>query len=206
MPISTLLFDVGGVLIAPLDATAVARRRDRLAAELGFPDGESMWQRFYTGWEWRAAKTGAMTEAEMWQALLAPHGLTTAVTRDTFVARLFEGEGVLDGMRALLEALHGRYRLAILSNASDILEARLDQFDLTHYFDPIVNSHRIGVAKPDTAAFDIALARAGAPAAGIYFIDNMQRNTLAAQALGMTTHLFTAVDGLRADLAVRGLL
>lgn len=206
MPITTLLFDVGGVLIAPLDATAVADQRTQLAHELGFPDADTMWLHFYTGPEWLAAKTGASTEAEMWAALLTPLGLTTAAAQNQFRQRLFAGEGVAGAMRALVQAVHGRYRLAILSNASDILEARLEQVDLARYFDPVINSHRVRLAKPDPAIYQLTLDRLGVPASEVYFIDNFERNTRAAEQMGIASHVFTAVDTLRADMAGRGLL
>ena len=205
MSISTLLFDVGGVIIAPLDPSAVRARRERLAARLGYADSAEMWHRFYSGPEWKAAKTGRSTEALMWEALLAPHGLTPP-QREAFVAELFAGEGVSPEMIALLDELHGRYPLGILSNASDLLEERLRHFGVDHYFDPIINSHRIGVAKPKTAAYETALARLGVPPEQVYFIDNMERNTLAAEALGFKCHIFRDVAALREALEQLALL
>ncbi len=198
--LSTLLFDVGGVLIAPLDTAAVAANRERLAKQLGYPDATTMWLRFYTGTEWQAAKTGAMTEADMWHALLEPHGLTSAEI-DTFFTQLFDGEGVLAEMHALVQQLHGRYRLAILSNASDILEDRLTHLGLASYFEPIVNSHRIGVAKPEVAAYEITLQQLGVPASEVFFIDDQARNTRVAERLGIASHVFTNMAALRADMA-----
>ena len=207
LPITTILFDFGGVIQVPLDPAGVRRQRDELARQLGYPDGRAMWLAFYTGPEWQAAKTGRMTGAEMWDALLTPHNIPGREAQTQFLRQLFAGEGLLPAMRDLLARLHGRYRLGILSNADDRLEDWLaGHYHIAHFFDAIVNSHRIGVAKPDPAAFEMALARLGARPGQVYFIDDQARNTAAAAALGMTVHTFTGLEPLLADLQARQLL
>ncbi|HZD10694.1 MAG TPA: hypothetical protein VE553_05065, partial [Candidatus Binatia bacterium] len=115
MSITTLLFDAGGVIVVPLDPVANAERRRRLAAELGFADGEEMWDHFFDSDTWTAAKTGEIVHSEMWQTLLTPLGLSSAADRDKFLAELYADEGILPEMRALIETLHEEYRLGILS-------------------------------------------------------------------------------------------
>ncbi|HSH02204.1 MAG TPA: HAD-IA family hydrolase [Anaerolineae bacterium] len=206
MAITHLLFDVGGVLIAPLIPHEVAQRRDQLAHQLGYPDGRTMWLEFYTGPEWFGAKTGSSTHQKMWDQLLSPHGLTTPQAQQQFINTLFQGEGVHPDMYRLLDELNGRYPLSILSNADDILERRLAHYNLAHYFNPIINSHRIGVAKPEPAAYQAALDALQTAAENILFIDNLARNTIAATELGFQTHLYTTVTNLRQDLHQRQLL
>ena len=69
------------------------------------------------------------------------------------------------------------YRLAIVSNAEGQVEADAKRFGLAPYFDVIIDSHVVGVAKPDPRIFQIALERLGvAPdevrfAGDIYSID-----------------------------------
>ena len=74
MSIDVILFDVGGVIYTPLRETIVRTRRMKLADQLGFSSTDQMWQRFYTGLEWNLAKTGHISEDEMWHKLLAPFG------------------------------------------------------------------------------------------------------------------------------------
>jgi HAD superfamily hydrolase (TIGR01509 family) len=204
--ITTILFDVGGVLIEPLDKAAVRQRRERLAVRLGFQDADTMWQRFYSGPEWEATKTGRQSQAAMWDQLLSPHGLDTPAAQAEFVTELFAGEGVQPAMRRLLDELHGRYRLAVLSNAGDTLETVLRGFGLDAYFHEIVNSHRIRLAKPDPRAFEVTLNRLQVAPAELFFTDNLARNVEAAEAMGITSHLFTTVAELRLALHRHGLL
>ena len=201
MTISAILFDFGGVLYEPLDAQAVVEQRNQLAASLGFEDGESMWNHFYIGEVWQDTKTGKMTETEMWARLLSPFGMTTDGEQSAFTTQLFAGEGVQPRMRSLLDDLHGRYPLAILSNASDRLEGVLEELDLSRYFDIVVNSHRIGVAKPDEAAYQIALEKMNQPPEAVLFIDNQERNTLAAESLGIPSIVYTDITNLLDELA-----
>jgi epoxide hydrolase-like predicted phosphatase len=202
-----MLFDVGGVIVEPLDPDGVWKIRDELAQELGFSSGEEMWLNFYDSDHWLAAKTGAMVHVDMWDTLLRPHGLTEREQQSAFVNRLHHGEGLRPEMRALIQTLAGDYKMGILSNWDDLLESILEEkLSITSCFDQILNSHRIGVAKPDEKAFRIALERLQARPEEVFFIDDQARNTKAAAALGIHTHTYDNVSALIDDLKARGLL
>ncbi len=63
-----------------------------------------------------------------------------------------------------LDALRGRYRLAVVSNANGTVKDKLRRVGLADYFDVILDSHEEGVEKPDPRIFRIALERLGARA------------------------------------------
>lgn len=205
--LTTILFDVGGVIIRPLDPEAARQQREELAQSLGFASGDEMWLHFYMSEEWALCKTGRMERVEMWDKLLRPYGLTERVEQEAFVAELHGEEGLHPEMERLITRLHGRYRLGILSNWDDGLEAILEEeLGISHYFHAIMNSYRIGAAKPDEEAFRIALDRLGVRPAEVFFIDDQERNTEAAGALGMDTHTFREMTGLMEALQERSLL
>jgi putative hydrolase of the HAD superfamily len=207
MTVEAILFDVGGVIVAPVDRQDVWKKRDELGRELGFADGREMWLHFYESEAWTAAKTGKIVHEELWDALLRPLGLTDRRRQAQFVADLHAGEGMDPRIEALIRSLHGRYRLGILSNWDDRLESILEeQLEISHYFDVILNSYRIGVAKPDEQAFRIALERLGADPQDVFFIDDQERNTRVAAALGIKTHTFDDPPALVADLQERSIL
>lgn len=206
MTIETILFDFGGVLVEPLDVQAINERRDKLARSLGFDHRQEMWNHFYVGEVWQATKTGEMTNEEMWDMLLSPFGLESRAEQAAFTEQLFAGEGVRPQMRYLLDDLYGRYQLGILSNASDTLETALHSLEIDHYFDVVVNSHRIGVAKPNPAAFHIALDRLDAEPEEVLFIDNQERNAKAAEALGIDSYIYTTVFDLIDEFARREII
>jgi putative hydrolase of the HAD superfamily len=207
MTIKAILFDVGGVIVAPLDPQRVQRQRQLLAEELGLGTGTEMWLHFYESPSWEAAKIGRARHVQMWDELLRPFGYDDRDAQADFVTRLHAGEGLLPGMEKLLATLSQRYKMAILSNWDDTLEMILDDWlVISHYFDAIFNSHRIGVAKPDTAAFRTALAQLEAAPDEVLFIDDMERNVTAATALGLHTHHFRGLPALISDLQERALL
>jgi putative hydrolase of the HAD superfamily len=207
MTINTILFDVGGVIVAPLEPEEVWERREQLAQDLGYESGEEMWVDFYTSEEWEAAKTGRMLHSEMWERLLRPHGFVESVEQARFVAALHEGEGLHPTMRKLITHLHGDYRLGILSNWDNRLEEILEEkLGVAGYFDSILNSYRIGVAKPEERAFQIALESLEAQPEETFFIDDLERNTEAAEALGIASHTYTDLPTLIADLRERNIL
>lgn len=207
MSITTILFDAGGVLVVPLDPVANAALRNELAAELGFSSGEEMWDHFFESDTWLAAKTGKMVHAEMWATLLPPLGLAGPDEQAEFLNRLYSDEGIHPGMLALVKTLHGKYRLGILSNWDDRLEEILEEtLEVAHYFDVIVNSHRIGVAKPDKGAYVEALRLLNASPQEVLFIDDLQRNTKVASELGMHTHIYRDLPTLIEDLRERSIL
>jgi putative hydrolase of the HAD superfamily len=207
MTIKTILFDVGGVIVAPLDPQRVRRQRQLLAEELGMSSGEEMWLHFYESPSWEAAKTGRARHVQMWDELLRPFGYGDRAAQADFVMRLHAGQGLLPGMERLLATLAQRYKMGILSNWDDTLEMILDDWlAVDHYFDAILNSHRIGVAKPDAAAFRTALAQLDAVADEVLFIDDLERNVAAAAALGMHTHHFLGLPALISNLQQHALL
>jgi len=174
---------------------------------LGFASGDEMWLAFYTSEEWALCKTGRMEGVEMWDRLLRPHGLREQEEQEAFVAALHGEEGLQPEMERLIAQLHGRYRLGILSNWDDGLEAILEEeLGISHYFYAIMNSYRIGTAKPDEEAFRIALDRLGVRPGEVFFIDDQERNTAAAGALGIDAHTFRDMPGLMEALRTRSLL
>ena len=201
MDIRFLLFDFGGVIWTPLDETVVRANRERLALSLGFEESRLMWQHFYGGEEWKLTKIGRWTDAKMWSRLLQPLGLSTEASQSAFVEELFQGVGLKPEMEGLLRELNEKFSLGILSNASDVLESLInDQLGIGDCFTAVINSYRIQVAKPEDESYEIALDRLNAHPNEVYFVDDQERNTNAAKALGIRSHVFTSVENLRRDM------
>lgn len=69
------------------------------------------------------------------------------------------GHYFMPGAEALLEALYGRYRLFIVSNgAGSVQDSRLKSAGITHYFENIFISERIGCNKPSKEFFEACAA------------------------------------------------
>lgn len=204
--IRAVIFDVGGVLDVPADRVAEEAARIELAAKLGL-EVEEMWQRLYHSEAWKLARVGKISDAEFRSRALSPFGILDPAEQAAFAERLYADKEVAPEMRALLDELQGRTRLVIVSNATDTLEAVLaDRFRVDHYFELIINSARVGYAKPEAKIFQLALEQLALRPEQTVFIDDQQHNVEAAAELGMHAVRFSSVGGLREYLAEVGVL
>ncbi|MFI7672536.1 HAD-IA family hydrolase [Actinophytocola sp. NPDC049390] len=144
------------------------------------------------------AITGQCTD-EAWRAAIADDLRTHTATAAELVAAWSRGTGSVDEEVAAVLALAGA-PVVLVTNATTRLESDVDVLGLGRHVDGIVNSARIGVAKPDPGIYLAAAKEAGAPPQRCLFVDDDAANVAAAEALGMTGHHFTGVVGLRAVL------
>lgn len=72
---------------------------------------------------------------------------------------------LIDGAVELLQTLHRKYRIAILTNGlKKVQRRRLERSTIRDYVSEIIVSEEIGFAKPAPEYFDVAFAHAGNPA------------------------------------------
>ena len=77
------------------------------------------------------------------------------LAEDMYEDFLCIGHYFVPGAEALLETLHGKYHLYIVSNGTaDVQDRRLRSADMEKYFDGIFISERVGHNKPSKAFFD----------------------------------------------------
>ncbi len=113
------------------------------------------------------------------------------------------------GVVPMLEALHGRYRLAVISDAifspGRALRALLDGYGILRFFDALVFSDEVGRAKPAPIAFESAAQQLGVALGQMAHVGDREAKDVAGpQAVGATSILCTVVkdrgsDGTQAD-------
>ncbi len=203
-----IIFDYGNVLDYVDDQSPWLARRDVLAAQFNMT-GDTLWKLLYETQPWQDCKRGRITYAEFWNRILSPLGIIDADKQADFVSRLFEGRDWINpDMARLMRELKPRYRLAVLSNTFDPeMEVRItDQHGLKEIFDVVVSSAAVGLAKPEAEIYTLTLERLSiAPGEGL-FVDDMPRNTQAAEALGIPSIVFTTPTELRRELRSRAIL
>ncbi|MGB8859681.1 MAG: HAD family phosphatase [Ilumatobacteraceae bacterium] len=185
--IDTVIFDVGGVLAATGRHSDFARRFPPELAEqvtrifVGDygEDGDHPWHRLERG------EITLAENREMNRAALAAAGIEIPVPPPggapmiTFAAS--------EPMVELVKELRGAgFRLGVLTN--NVLEFRdawraMMPFD--EWFDDVVDSHEVGLRKPNPEIFQLALARLGATAGRTAFLDDVATNVSAAESVGM---------------------
>jgi putative hydrolase of the HAD superfamily len=91
------------------------------------------------------------------------------------------------GAHEVLAELQGRgYRLAVVSNAEGQVEKDLRAAGFGPYLELVVDSHRVGVEKPDPGIFRLALERLSLePAAAVYVGDVYAIDVVGARAAGL---------------------
>ncbi len=115
---------------------------------------------------WAGLESGDLTLDTLnyarWSGLVDAAGIAAdpASLAAGYLAGLGRHGGLFPGAREVLDALHRRCTLGLITNGyAEVQRARLDNFDLGRYFDVMVISSEIGVAKPDPRFFDSAMSQ-----------------------------------------------
>jgi putative hydrolase of the HAD superfamily len=180
MSIRAVFFDFGGV-IGRLDREQIRTIESRY----GLPEN-GLLKAVYGIPEWRDAEIGRGSEAR-WVG---------AVNRklDEMVGR--PGSGIHLEWRTmwrdidrdvvrLAQRLKASYRVGVLSNSTRRLERHLlKPYGLLEVFHVVINSARVGVAKPDTRIYHAAAKSVGEPPEACVHIDDLEPNVHGAREAG----------------------
>ncbi|MBL8487139.1 MAG: HAD family phosphatase [Rhodocyclaceae bacterium] len=200
-PVSTVVFDLGGVLI-DWNPRHLYRRL--------IPDPREL-DRFLAqvcpqSWNERQDAGRPVAEATRERIALYPD---QADLIHAYYGRWEEMlSGPIAGTVALLEALHGRgIPLYALSNwSAELFPVARRRFPFLARFRGLVVSGEEGVIKPEPAIFHRLLDRYRLDAPACLFIDDNPANVAAAAGLGFRTHHFRTPELLSGHLAGLGLL
>lgn len=110
-----------------------------------------------------------------------------------YKAQLLRETKPYSGTHDLLSHLKGSVKLGLISNAYDSFEQRnrLDASGLADFFDQVIISGEVGLAKPDPEIFILMSKKLCADTAECLFIgDSMQYDISGAKIAGMKTALF----------------
>lgn len=209
-PVKAVITDWGGVLTSPLaDAIAVWLAADRIDVE-HYKNVMRVWvKQAYDGAGTNpihGLEDGSLGAAEF-ERLLAAELLTVdggPVEAAGLIARMFGAFAPVEPMYAALRAARAAgTRTALLSNSWGNEYPRDLFADL---FDAVVISAEVGMRKPDERIFRHALDLLGLDAAECVFIDDIEHNIRAAEALGIRGIHHTAPDATIAELRALDLL
>ena len=207
-PPSLVVFDLGGVLVR------IARSWDEACAAAGVPrrPGADVTSARLARDPWVVAyETGAVTREAFLSGVAASTG---GLYGPEEVARVHDAWLIAEypGLPALFDALDAAgLPTAVLSNTNEAHWAAMyPSAGASPRFPTLARvrhphaSHRLGVRKPDAAAFRAVEATAGTAGAGVWFFDDLAPNVDAARAHGWTAVLVDPSDpvtAMRAALA-----
>ena len=182
-----MIFDVGGVLAATGRHSDFAKRFPPEHAERVIKlfvgdyaeDGDHPWHRLERGEitfeENRRLNRIALAEAGIELPAPPPGGAPMIVFTPS--------EPMVELVKELRAA---EIRMGVLTN--NVLEFRehwRSMMPFDEWFDDIVDSHEVGLRKPNPAIFQLALARLGAEAGRTVFLDDVATNVSAAESVGI---------------------
>jgi len=157
----------------------------------------------------KRAFVGAIAKADYYDAVLAAWGVTDPQLRA-------EGHRVQDAAQAAiilhtgvpetLQTLKARgFKLGIVTNSVATTSDKLRWFregGLTIAWDVIANSVEVGVGKPDSRLYLVALEQSGVAAADALFVGHKEGELSGAQAVGMHTVAFNADSSVQAEYTI----
>jgi putative hydrolase of the HAD superfamily len=196
--IDAVLLDAGGVLmlpdherileaLAPLELAVDATRLDRahyagIRGHDAHPPGPAEWRGYLEAYA---------------QTLEVPETRLEGVVRALFAAfaaseRLWR-RPIASSVPALRELSRRGVRLGVVSNADGTVEARLRELAICQVgagpgvpVEVVIDSHCVGVEKPDPAIFDFALRAMDLdPARCLYVGDSVRNDVLGSRAAGL---------------------
>jgi len=194
MPIDTVIFDFGGVILRYLDP-------DWLRKNLPYGGliQEAIYEYLDSDILWDVMR-GKLSEEDFWVGKAQSKGIPLDAMQQYLLAQSAP-EQLDQKVLARMRALKGAYKLGILSNASDSTRALLEgHYHLNALVDDIVISAEEGLVKPEPELYLLAARRLGTLPERCIFVDDMPENIRTAEDLGMRGVLFTETETTLARL------
>src|ERR1035438_3398723 len=165
-----LLFDADGTLFDYERAEATALEQAFGLIGVAFdPSYLPPYQRINQAL-WQAVERGEITpgvvKLRRFELLLEAIGVGrwTSTLSAHYLECLAACSELIEDASEVLQALHGKYRIAILTNGLQVVQrGRLARSVIRDHIADIIISEEIGFAKPAKEFFDIAMARLGHP-------------------------------------------
>lgn len=170
------MLDIGGVIIPTLFESVALQ---------DFPRGP-----LGTEGDYEPVLSGQSSERAYWAQVVARRP-------DWDIGRLWrECSWIRTEVAEAVAVLMSRVRVTLFTNdmAHFFGQDWLDRFPALRRLDAVVESAKLGVAKPDPEAYRRALAHIGDEAGRCLFVDDHPVNLRGAEQAGMHTHLFDVRD------------
>ncbi|NIQ37452.1 MAG: HAD-IA family hydrolase [Proteobacteria bacterium] len=193
--IKAIIFDFGRVITAQKPLSLFRSYE----VELGL-DPDTINPIMFGSQAWQDTLLGRKTTEEFWYQIGPELGLNTVDEIDGFRRRYHADEAINEGVLDLIRKLHGRYKLAVLSNSPPGLSRWLAEWKMLSLFDVVFCSGDEGMTKPAPSAFKETLKRLGAKPDEAVFIDDTREHVEAACKLGIHGIIFTTAETLKDDL------
>ncbi|OQY28198.1 MAG: hypothetical protein B6244_08060 [Candidatus Cloacimonetes bacterium 4572_55] len=132
-------------------------------------------------------------QRETWAGALAEHRIFDSDLIEDLTMAFYQKRRkkhlLYDDAIPILKKLGGKFRLGIITNgAPDVQVEKIIQTNLSNFFDSIIISGQIGVGKPGSLPFEMALSQlVVTPDATLMVGDSIEHDILGAKQLGIRT-------------------
>ncbi len=196
MPIKTIVFDLGGVLI-DWNPHYLYKK---------IFDSEEKMEWFLTqvcSPDWNAEQDGGRSFEAAIDELL-PEYPEYKPQIEAYYSRWVEMlGGAIEGTVEILKEFHQSERheiLALTNWSKQTFPIALDRFDFLHWFSGILVSGEENMKKPDLEIYELLIKRYGLTPSETLFIDDSHANIVSAKELGINTIHFRNPEQLRAEI------
>jgi HAD superfamily hydrolase (TIGR01509 family) len=197
--IEAVLLDLGNVLVFHDDAVLFRR-----LSEWGGAPPELVRERMLA--LWAPINRGTLADAELRRAVCAAAGAAEPMDAEAFFALWNCHFRINQELLPMVDTLLAQVKVVLVTNVNALhwryVRPLIPQFDR---FSGFVVSCALGMAKPDAAMFENALAQAQVGPAKAAYFDDIPLYVEAARALGMVAQVFTDAPTFRRQLAELGL-
>jgi putative hydrolase of the HAD superfamily len=201
MDLEAVIFDYGEVLSGPPDPTA----HSNMLQIAGVP--EEAFEKAY--WAHRLEYDADILNAQTyWQTIARENnvsftpGQMEQLTEQDARMWMNLNPAMLSWLPRIKQA---GFRLGILSNMpAGVLRYMLPRFPWLQQLDHLTWSCDVGLTKPDPAIYLHTVKKLKVAPERALFIDNLEKNTAGAEAVGLQAALFQNVEQLQSELERRG--
>jgi glucose-1-phosphatase len=198
--LSTILFDLGGVLVELPERPIPADWAERA------PSSGKELHDWLTSPAAKAFEKGEISAARFADEIVNEMKLSIA-PEEILAYFTFWPQGLFPGTKSLIARILPQYSLAIFSNTNELHWPRLmNEMGLEGCFDHYFASFKIGMAKPDPAAFRYVVKALSCEPSEILFLDDSQMNVDAARLVGIKAERVIGIGQVEQVLAQNGVL
>jgi putative hydrolase of the HAD superfamily len=146
---------------------------------------------FWESLEPNAPKPPGPIRPRLWLGALRSHGIDDAELATKLAARYdairIDRVELFPDTLPVLHALHGRYKMAIITNGfAETHDAKIARLGLAHFFDAVILAGEMKLAKPHPGVFVHAMQQLGVTAGESVMVgDRFERDVVGAHAAGM---------------------
>jgi len=193
--IKAVIFDMGGVILRSDDLTS----RQELANRYGVTE-EQLEDIVFDSPTAKVATVGQISEREHWKEVFTMLNVR-AEDEQAFQDAFWAGDSCDEGLVQFLQDFRPQYKTGLLSNAwSGARDMLTHKYHCIGAFDTSIFSYEVGMAKPDPAIYHYILDLMQVKPEEAIFLDDFERNIIAANQVGIHGVRFINRDQAMKDI------